>query len=1059
MHLFINLLKNELSVWFKKPSTYLLWILLMALGFQDIYEPNGFGGASGSIAQNTPIVIYSLLTRYSLWLTFLVVTFTANAVNRDHQLGIDKFYYALPLPRGAYLFSRFFGALLALFFISSGLFLGSLACNVWHFNQAYLSGSFQFVTYIKGYVLIILPNLFVFSAFSFTLVSLFRSIIPAYVVVLLSFMGFMLSLEYLDAGIWAAILDPFGTIYKHQTTYLWSVDEQNLLEIPITLSLWLNRFLWMSLGLMSLVTLYLKFEFKYHLAKSKKQKISKSEKVYEKPVPKIKFSLYLQIKHTLKLGRFDFKQLFKSKIGVLVLLSIIFLAILAFTNHGGRQFPTTYHLINSTNNVARIFIYFVLAFITSEIYHKRISDRVSDIFDTFPIPNWGYSMGNLTTLFFLNTLFVVTFFFIIISVQLISGYLVFDIGTSLTYLFGIILPDYFLFAILCLFFQVLCKNKYLGILAVGLFMFTSKMVKDSGFRSPMLHYGNTPTPKFSELNGFAHFMEGHLWHLVFWFSIAFLLIYIGNILWKRGRIERSFRKMGSYKFYGLLLLSVSVGSYTYYQSNILDSFPSETKSNLVKANYEKEFKKYENATLPEITDIYLNVDLFSSEQKVQIDGYYMLINKTEMAIDSLHITLDSEIEIEQISLNGKMVSPILERKKLHRFIYPIQPKLLVGDSLKFNFKLHKKRKGFGSTMTDIVSNGTLLTRPDLAPSIVAYSTLAEISDNVIRKKFGLPKKESIYPKLMPNQESEKNRSWNINFEAILSTNLGQKAITKGQLIKTWQKENRSYFHYKSKHKGSKEFSVFSGNYISKNKTLKLDSLHSVDLSIYHHKTHGYNIETMMAAMKSAVTYYSKNFGAYTDQNLSIIEVPGYINGARSFPQTIAFYENSGFLDNVKAGDKNFPYFIVAHETAHQWFGSQKLVRQQVKGANMVNETLAQYAAMMVIKKELGTEVLNQWLDYNLEEYLKAAANDANEVSLAEVENNQGYIYYHKGALTMYTLQKYMGEENLNAAIAKCIKERKGYLTNSNQLISYFREFAADSVQNKITELFEKVIKL
>ncbi len=50
-------------------------------------------------------------------------------------------------------------------------------------------------------------------------------------------------------------------------------------------------------------------------------------------------------------------------------------------------------------------------------------------------------------------------------------------------------------------------------------------------------------------------------------------------------------------------------------------------------------------------------------------------------------------------------------------------------------------------------------------------------------------------------------------------------------------------------------------------------------------------------------------------------------------------------------DMDMPFFIAAHEMAHQWWGDQ-VNPANVQGKTMISETLAQYSALMVFKRIL-----------------------------------------------------------------------------------------------------------
>ena len=114
-------------------------------------------------------------------------------------------------------------------------------------------------------------------------------------------------------------------------------------------------------------------------------------------------------------------------------------------------------------------------------------------------------------------------------------------------------------------------------------------------------------------------------------------------------------------------------------------------------------------------------------------------------------------------------------------------------------------------------------------------------------------------------------------------------------------------------------------------------------------------------------------------------------------------------------DIDYPYYVTAHELAHQWWAHQ-VPGANVQGETMLVETLAQYSALMVMKKKYGEAKMQRFLRYELDRYLLGRGTEQKkELPLARVEN-QDYIHYRKGSLVMYALADYIGEENLNRAI-------------------------------------------
>jgi ABC-2 type transport system permease protein len=73
--------------------------------------------------------------------------------------------------------------------------------------------------------------------------------------------------------------------------------------------------------------------------------------------------------------------------------------------------------------------------------------------------------------------------------------------------------------------------------------------------------------------------------------------------------------------------------------------------------------------------------------------------------------------------------------------------------------------------------------------------------------------------------------------------------------------------------------------------------------------------------------------------------------------------------------------------------------------------------------------------------------------------NQGYIHYSKGMLVMNALQDYIGEDRINTALARCVKEKafqEAPFLNSVEFLRYFRDVTPAEYQYLLTDLFETI---
>jgi aminopeptidase N len=368
-------------------------------------------------------------------------------------------------------------------------------------------------------------------------------------------------------------------------------------------------------------------------------------------------------------------------------------------------------------------------------------------------------------------------------------------------------------------------------------------------------------------------------------------------------------------------------------------------------------------------------------------------------------------------------------------------------------------KGFrvGGENNTLVANGTFFNS-SILPGI-GYDPNGELGDNKERKKLKLPDKKRMADvndsTARMNTYISRDADW-VTFEATVSTSPNQIAIAPGYLQREWQENDRRYFHYKMDSKILNFYSFLSADY-----QVKKDKWKDVTIEIYYQKGHEYNLDRMIKATKLSLDYFTQHFSPYQHRQVRIIEFPRYASFAQSFPNTIPYSESIGFIAKVNSGseeDIDYPFYVTAHEVAHQWWAHQ-VIGGNVQGSTVMSETMSQYAALMVMEKAYGRNQMKRFLKYELDNYLQGRSGESEkELPLYRVEN-QTYIHYQKGSLVMYALRDYIGEENLNKALAAYIKKtafQEAPYTNSLEFLSFIKQATPDSLQYLVKDMFEEI---
>lgn len=349
----------------------------------------------------------------------------------------------------------------------------------------------------------------------------------------------------------------------------------------------------------------------------------------------------------------------------------------------------------------------------------------------------------------------------------------------------------------------------------------------------------------------------------------------------------------------------------------------------------------------------------------------------------------------------------------------------------------------------MVKNGTCFTNFDLLPTI-GYQRYRELNDAVTRKKYKLAARPAI-PSLYDREARKKPAITDQNtFEAIVGTAEDEVAVGPGTLHKTWTEGNRRYFHFKTDAPIRGEYSFLSGKY-----AVQESKWNNVAIRIYHHPGHSMNIDRMLRSVKASMEYYTQQFGPYPFGHITVIERAGTDGGASSEASMVDYGEQFSLMNPDDSPDGfDLPYYILAHEVAHQWWGGASLTPANVEGAGVLVEGLAVYAGMQVLEKNYGNGHLRKYLSF-LHSFYEMPRSLATPSLL---QANESFLYYRKGGLAMYALSSYIGKEKVNGALQRLLqKHHSGELPLPTTLDLYeeIKNVTPDSLNYLLNDLFKQ----
>lgn len=1074
----------ELRYALRQPMIYIFLSLMALLVFGATASDNVMiGGSVGNVLKNAPHIITVFTSVMTIFGLLIAAAYFNNAALKDHNNQFNEILFSTPLSRSGYFFGRFFGALILstipMLGVYLGVFLGSVLGPAFGWVDADRFGPFYLETFVNNYLLFILPNMFFAGSIVYALAQKWKSTVISFVGALVIIIAYIISgtlMSDIDNETLGALTDSFGIRAYSLYAKYYTPIEKNTLSPTLSGILLLNRLLWIAVGSVILGVSYWGFSF---MEKNKKVTAPKAEKAsaqatFTKPKVQPVFSG--------NAGWSQFRSFFYTNVlsisksvtfKILFLFSvIILLANLAggFEYYGLQSYPLTYKMMDLISGASGIFIIIILVFFSGELVWRDRDSKIHEVIDATPHASAISLAAKMLSLITLTT--VLHLFFILCGIiyQLANGYTRIELSVYLIDFFSSSFPIYVIWSAVMIMIQVLANNKYVGYFVSILILFLwSFVLLALDIQSNMLSIGSGPSIMYSDMDGFGSGMVGRLWFNLYWFLFALICIMIASALWTRGaagtfkeRVMHASRKMGkSAKTLTAVFVVawLGVAGFVYYNTQVLNEYKTSDELELLTAEFEKKYKKYEHVGLPKVKNVKYNIDIFPYERTVHVKADMILKNETDSPIDSLHFNIDKTWNPQFDLPNATLV---YEDKELGWMIYELSPALLPGDSMLAHIQTDYIPKGFENetSTTSVIENGTFLNNFQILPSL-GYSPDSELSDKNARKKYGLPPKDRM-PELDSNCSDvcqsnylTNGRADFINVETIISTAGDQIAISPGTLVKEWQENGRNYYHYVVDHPSQNFYSFISAKYEVARK-----KWNGVDLEVYYDAKHSVNIDMMLAAMERSLSYYTEHFGPYYHKQCRIIEFPRYATFAQAFPGTMPYSEAFGFVINLEdEGDNNVIDAVIAHEMAHQWWAHQ-VVGANMQGGTMMSESFAEYSSLMTMKNANSDPMkMREFLKYNHERYLGGRGQELDkEVPLYKVEN-QPHIHYGKGSLILFALQDYIGEDKVNLAMRNYLDEFK-YVgppySSSLDFLKHLEPQVPDTLKYLINDWFKEI---
>lgn len=1089
--MFATIFQYEFRHWLRQPVVYIYAAFFLILSLGTMWGMAAEASSEVVRIVNSPRQINVMANLFNTLMLFLLPSIVGLSIFRDFQSGMYTLLYAFPFQKRNYLWAKLLSAVsivvLIIGMIGLGFALGVILPGV--HREAVVP--FDWTVYAQLYGLYLIPNILLFGAIVFAIVSFSRNIYAGFIAVILIII-LQLIIESILKGIeWrylAALLDPLGDEAVKYYTRHWTLAERNTKPLPMAGVIIYNRLLWttIALGIFGLVFHYFRFQQQAISLSRKSKSVQTFTKSNFAPVvdiqlPQVQFKFHWlqQVRTAWQLSQFDFREIVFSWpfISIVLggLLAIFFQQAEMNPAYGFKLLPMTWKMLHIPSFIYSGLVNLITFLFAGLLLHRARLQAMDHLVDITPLPNWAFLLSKVIALVKIQVLLLSFIILAGVSVQLMNGFYDIEIGLYLTEVYGLYLVHFIIWACLAICIQSLLPNPYLAfflllLIPVGMLNLPglAEQIGMPFLKQEIFRYNQVPDFvvgfNYSDLNQYGSYLPTYWAYKVYWLLGGIGLLGMAYLFYQRGitfsfseRLRDAKQRLSTPVLIVLTLVVisfVSLGTAIYLEENLWHKKRVSSKDEtFFKVENEKRYKRYENKVQPRITAVKFAVDLYPNQQSFLAKGRYTLVNKSQAGIDTLLIAYSyrekTQYQIERPHTYISRDSAI--RFDLIQLHSPLQP----DDTLFMHFQVASEENTFFHTNPRVLKNGTFLGS-QVFPKL-GYRRV-ELTNNSERQKQGLGVRQTNLP--LPTDSlarsyafSHNDSDW-IDFEATISTDSAQLALAPGKLQRSWTEGARRFYHYRTDQQIAPNYSFHSGLF-----SVQKENWQDVAIEVYYHPSHTYNLTSIVEGVKGALDYNTRYFGPYQHKELRIVEYPRTEGTYATVMGNLMPYSELYLIGDVSADGIDLPYYVSAHETAHHWWGHQ-VNPANIRGAKMVTEGMAEYVGLKVLEKRYGKAMIRRFLRHDLDLYLEGRAKERKEETpLLTAYPHQEYINYQKGALIFYSLSDYLGEEQLNAVLQEYLLHHRYQgppLPHSLGLRDAIARAVPDSLSYLLHDFFETI---
>lgn len=203
--------------------------------------------------------------------------------------------------------------------------------------------------------------------------------------------------------------------------------------------------------------------------------------------------------------------------------------------------------------------------------------------------------------------------------------------------------------------------------------------------------------------------------------------------------------------------------------------------------------------------------------------------------------------------------------------------------------------------------------------------------------------------------------------------------------------------------------------------------------------------------KDSMEIFNRLFGRYPYTNYSVVAADFFIGGME-YPNLVLISNELYNADNWFSLE-----YIIAHETAHQWWYGI-VGNNQIKEA-WLDEGLTEYSTILYYEQRYGTETAQAMLEHLIRDRYRRFESEGHNTGagiydrLDRYSNGEEYsaMVYCGGALIFDELRRLIGDDSFFGALRTYVRSYAFENATAGDLIRIMEDISASELEDKVTE--------